>query len=152
MEKENLISNEDLKLEEKEENFEIQEEKTDAESRPKGVSEKYSAEEIAELLAEDVAELKEEFRELCDLNDITELANPLRYAALRDLGLTPKEAYLATTPPKQKDNRAHLIGALPRAARSPITSMTQREWQEVRELFEDMSDGEIEKLYRKVTR
>ena len=106
----------------------------------------------AELLLEDISELKEEFFELKDLRDITELPNPTRYAALRDLGLTPAEAYLATSPQKKADTRAHLRGGVPHAAKSPVSSMTRREWQIARALFEDMSDSDIEKLYRKVTK
>lgn len=109
-------------------------------------------EDTSELLKEDIISLKEEFPELAELSDIAALPNPTRYAALRDLGLTPKEAYLATAPHKKEDNRSHLRGGVPRAAKIPVSSMTRREWQTARALFEDMSDAEIEKLYRKVTR
>ena len=107
---------------------------------------------VNEMLMDDLAELKEEFCELQGINDIAELHNPTRYAALRDLGLTPKEAYLATSVAKKADTRSHLRGGVPHIAKSPVSSMTRREWQIARALFEDMTDSDIEKLYRKVTR
>ena len=109
-------------------------------------------EEIGDILASDLEELKLEFSELCELCDISELNNPTRYAALRDLGLTPREAYLATCSAQKQDNRSHLRPTPAVNTRRPASSMTMREWQIARSLFEDMSDGEIEKLYRKVTK
>ena len=44
------------------------------------------------IIREDIAQLKSEFPELSELSEITQLNNPLRYAALRDLGLSPAEA------------------------------------------------------------
>ena len=68
--------------------------------------------DYAELVREDVRALRSEFSELAGLADITELENPLRYAALRDLGLSPAEAYLATARKERaRDNRSHLYGA-----------------------------------------
>ncbi len=105
-----------------------------------------------EILEGDIEFLREEFPALSGISYITELPNPTRYAALRDLGLTPREAYLATAPEKKPDNRSHLVGGVPHAAKAPVSSMTRREWNIARALFEDMSDYEIEKLYKKVTR
>ena len=103
------------------------------------------------LMKEDIAELKSEFSELYGVRDISELDNPLRYAALRDLGLTPKEAYLATRKTRREDNRSHLYSsAAIRASREG--SIPESELNAARELFSDMSDGEIRKLYKKVTK
>ena len=109
-------------------------------------------EEVSDILAEDVEELKREFAELSELGDISELSNPTRYAALRDLGLTPREAYLATSPSKKQDNRSHLRGSPSVNVGRKKSTMTMREWNIARALFEDLDDGEIEKLYRKVTK
>ncbi len=108
--------------------------------------------DTAALLEEDISSLGELFPELSDITSITELQNPTRYAALRDLGLSPKEAYLATSERKMPDNRAHLRPSVPAYAGRTHTQMTSREWNEARALFEDLSDSEIEKLYRKVTK
>ena len=126
-------------------------EDTVAENEPK---EETSAEAVdyERLVLEDIEALKREFPSLSNLNSITELDNPLRYAALRDLGLTPTEAYLATR--KQRptsDNRSHLSG-VPSVSVSGGNVMSERELDAVRELFSDISDIEIRRLYRKVTK
>ena len=117
------------------------------------IAEEKTAEADYENIArEDIASLREEFDELMDLTDITELDNPLRYAALRDLGLSPKEAYLATQSTRRKsDNRSHLYPA-PKISSQSIGVMPERELEAARELFSDISDAEIRKLYRKVTK
>ena len=100
----------------------------------------------------DLAELKREFPELRELDHISRLDNPLRYGALRDLGLSPREAYLATQRVRRPDGRSHLSSAMPRGAGSPTGGMSSRQLAEARELFSDMSDVEIRSLYKKVTR
>ena len=101
----------------------------------------------------DLKELREEFPELSELCSITELTNPVRYAELRDLGLSPAEAYILTSRRKQiYDNRSHLTATVPTAAKSPGSGMSARELEEARQLFGDISDSEIYKLYKKVTK
>ncbi len=108
--------------------------------------------DYAAVVAADIAELSQEFVELKNLSDITELENPLRYAALRDLGLSAAEAYLATTKNRHKaDNRSHLFG-MPMVSSVPSDSMPDRELEAAREIFADISDSQIRKLYKKVTR
>ena len=102
--------------------------------------------------AEDVSHLRSIFPELQQLEDVSELNNSARYSELRSLGLTPEEAYLATKKRESVyDNRSHLVSAVPTAAHSP-KGMTRRELGVARELFSDLSDNEIQKLYQKVTR
>ena len=107
--------------------------------------------DYAALAKSDAEYLSEHFPELSDIKDISELDNPLRYAALRDLGLTPEEAYLATAKRKRQDNRAHLYTSVPRHTASPATGISERELIEARELFPGVSDAQIRKLYKKVT-
>ncbi len=102
---------------------------------------------------EDIRALREGFPELSGLESITQLKNPTRYAALRDLGLSAEEAYLATSPRhRQPDNRAHLTSGVPAAATPPASAMTKSQMAEARELFKGMSDAQIQKLYQKVTK
>lgn len=116
------------------------------------LGEEFKEEPTDFILEEDLDLLKKDFSDLQDISDISQLPNPTRYAALRDLGLTPKEAYLATSPIKKTDTRSHLKTGVPHISKSPVSSMTRREWQVARALFEDMNDSDIEKLYRKVTK
>ena len=107
--------------------------------------------ENPEELSEDIEELKKDFPEL-DISSITELDNPTRYAALRQLGLSVREAYLATAKRTVKsDSRAHLTDSYPRSAKAPVSTMTRSELREARELFSDLSDSQINQLYKKVT-
>lgn len=109
------------------------------------------ATDYSRIVEEDILALKSEFAELASMKDIYELKNPIRYGALRDLGLTPKEAYLASGGRRTvSDNRAHLHSSVPRSATSPLGEIPRKEFEMARELFSDLSDGEIQKLYRKV--
>ena len=100
---------------------------------------------------DDLAALKKEFPELSGISRITELQNPLRYGALRDLGLSPTEAYLATHGKRRSaDNRSHLV-ASPTVASASQGVISEREMEAARNIFPDISDREIRKLYKKVT-
>lgn len=100
----------------------------------------------------------------CDLGallgEFPELASKLaqgfvnteRYAKLRALGLTPEEAYLATSRRQSQNNRSHLTSSVPASAKSPLSGMSQREMSEARSLFGDLSEREIKALYNRVTK
>jgi len=110
-----------------------------------------AAVDYAAVAREDVIALASEFPELATLKDITELNNPMRYAALRDLGLTPAEAYLATRVREKRDNRSHLY-AMRGISSSHSQIMSESELMAARELFEGVSDAQIRKLYKRVTK
>ena len=75
--------------------------------------------DYAAVLGADIEELKATFPELGGMKNIDELADPVRFGALRDLGLTAKEAYLASGGKKRSyDNRTHLVSSVPGGARS----------------------------------
>lgn len=107
--------------------------------------------DYAALARQDLIELKSRFPELSEISDLTELDNPLRYGALRDLGLTPEEAYLATRKRQKEDNRAHLRPTRS-VARGAAPLMTEAEMNAARELFSGVSDSEIRQLYKRVTK
>ena len=98
-------------------------------------------------------ELLELERALPDMKINPAFTNGERYAQLRSLGLTAKEAYFAVASSSPRpDNRAHLSTSVPRAARSPHGAMSPRELEAAREIFFGLSDRQIEDLYRKVTK
>lgn len=103
------------------------------------------------VVKEDLKILREEFSELSEITDICELDNPLRYAALRDLGLSPAEAYLATAKRSRKDNRSHLV-ATRTVSLEKNGTMSDAELASAREIFSNISDREIRKLYKRVTK
>jgi hypothetical protein len=104
------------------------------------------------LIASDVASLKAEFPELAGIKDVTDLNNPLRYAALRDLGLTPAEAYMATAKRSGRDTRSHLVSARGRSMAQDTGMMSQLELATARDLFPGRSDSELQRLYKRVTK
>ena len=123
------------------------------ENTEKDIDKNKPAIDYHELARRDVESLRSEFPELAGLSSITELENPMRYAALRDMGLEPREAYLATTRRVRKpDTRSHLISAAPKSVHTPKSSMYGEELSNARALFSDMTDSEIQNLYRKVTK
>ena len=52
---------------------------------------------------------------------------------------------------KPKDTTSHLGGSVPRRVETPRGAMTKAEMREARELFHDLDDAEIHRLYKKVT-
>ena len=109
--------------------------------------------DYAAVLNADIEELKAEFPELGAMESISELADPIRFGALRDLGLTAKEAYLASGGKRRAyDNRTHLVASVPGGARSAVDGISRQELDMARDLFGGMSESEIQRLYRKVTK
>lgn len=108
--------------------------------------------DYARVAKEDLIELQAQFPALRGLGSVAELPNPLRYGALRDLGLTPREAYLATSPmpAPRHDNRAHLRSSIPKGRVGDGARMSSSELESARILFGNLSDAEIHRLYRKV--
>ena len=107
------------------------------------------------LAREDLEVLRREFVHLGAMQSLAELDNPERYGELRDLGLSPREAYLATAMPKKEkistyDNRSHLRSSVPKSHGGRVDAMSMAELREARELFAGMSDSEIVRLYKKV--
>lgn len=103
------------------------------------------------LIDEELLLLRENVPELSGVEDISEALNTERYLELRTLGLSQKEAYLATQIKRAPDTRSHLSDSFPRPARSPHTAMTRGELYAAREIFEGLDDSEIFRLYKKVT-
>ena len=99
-----------------------------------------------------IDELIGEFPEL-GTRPAEELYDTERYAELIALGLSAREAYLATAKVRtvKSDNRSHLSSAVPRGAKSPIGKMSASELRAARELFAGASDQEIIRLYKRVT-
>ena len=96
-----------------------------------------------DALLADVPELREA---------VSGAINEKRFLELRRLGLSVREAYLATSVPKGKDNRAHIISEVPSGARSPEIGMSSFEMETARNLFDGLSEQEIKRLYAQVTK
>ena len=108
---------------------------------------------FAETEREDLAALAAAIPELGSLTSLSALSSPVRYGELRELGLSPLEAYLASEGRRAlgrpQDSRAHLVSSIGRTA-STGSRIGSAELSAARELFPSLSDGEIETLWRRV--
>ena len=104
-------------------------------------------------IADDLKELAAEFPRLGG-EDAQSLFDGERYKELRELGLSAREAFLATSKKavEHKDTLSHLNGSVPRRARALDTGMSAGEMKSAREIFTGLSDEEIRALYRRVTK
>lgn len=56
---------------------------------------------------------------------------------------------VATT---ENSNKAHLTSSVPRVARVPQGALSKSQMAEIREIFGDIDDAEIQRLYKRVTK
>ena len=108
--------------------------------------------DYARLAAEDLAEIQRIAPALAGLGHLSELPNAARYGALRDAGLSVEEAFWAASHGVAQrsggyDNRSHLQTAVPRPASGNPAMMSASEMAQAKELFSDMSESDIQRLY-----
>ena len=65
-----------------------------------------------------------------------------------DTETEPKAAEVST----RATNKSHLTSSVPRAARVPGSAMTKGQMAEIRAIFGDIDDAEIQRLYKRVTK
>lgn len=123
-------------------------EPTEQEERPKE-----EAIDYARLAAQDLAEIKRLDPAYAPASHLGELPFARRFAELRDLGLSVKEALAAAAPRFDTyDGRAHLRAVAPRGTRAPEGSLDRDRMKEAKMLFSGLSEAEINALYRRVSR
>ncbi len=120
-----------------------------------GTAQADSAEEetprFAEMAEKDLAELKRLFPETEGICALWEMPNAVRFGELRELGLSVREAYMACSPLRERENnRGHLRSSVPRRVGGAGMRMSGSEFDAARKLFPNMSEREIHALYRRV--
>lgn len=146
---ESSLDTEALEVTENEAAPEVDEEDVNEEDAPDIAEEDTADIDYAQRVEDDLAAIRKEFPTLHGVNDITDLKNPLRFGALRDLGLTVKEAFLASGGARSGyDNRAHLTASVPKRASRGI-EMSRKEYEVAKDLFPGLGDSEIKKLYQR---
>ena len=55
-------------------------------------------------------------------------------------------------PPHTESNRSHLTSSVPKSAKPPHGILTKGELAEIRALFNNLDDKEIQRLYKQVTK
>lgn len=101
------------------------------------------------LKSDELAELKSYFPALADLKSTAELQYPERYEKFRALGLTPKEAFLATG---QALRQKRHVPSSPISVSRQRDGIPGRDLKYAREIFTDLCDREIQELYKKVAK
>ena len=117
--------------------------------------------EFEKKASADLAALHAAYPDTRQYSNIRDIPNLKRFGDLRDLGLSPKEAYAAANPDgvrtnvadavkKQSlaDTKGHLRSAVPRGSHDTAPKMSRSELAQWRDIFPDLSDKEILKLYR----
>ena len=112
----------------------------------------------------DLAEVHAAFPETRVYGSVKEFPNFEKFGQFRDLGLSPKEAYIAANPDTVRANVAaatkkqslnetknHLNSVAPKRSKDTSVTMTKKELKEYRELFPELSDKEIASLHRRVS-
>ena len=109
--------------------------------------------DYARLAAMDLAEIKRLDPSYAPASHLGDLPFARRFAELRDLGLSVKEALAAAAPRFEAyDSRAHLRAVSPRGARATEGTLDRDRMKEAKLLFSGLSEGEINALYRRVSR
>lgn len=120
----------------------------EAPEEPKAPAEERDYARQAEEDLEEIKRLDPAYR---SLSHLSQLPSARRFAALRDLGLSVAEALAASNPRFPRENgKAHLRPSMDRGAASPRGALSGEEMRRAKELFSDLSDGEIQRLYRRV--
>ena len=117
--------------------------------------------EFEKKMQSDFAEIQREFPETRGMKSLREIENLAKFGRFRDLGLSPKEAYAAANPDsvrksvaaatKQQslnETKAHLKSAVPAGSKDDGIAISKKELREWRDLFPNLSDKEISRLYR----
>lgn len=117
--------------------------------------------EFEKKMLSDFAEIQREFPETRGLKSLREIENLAKFGRFRDLGLSPKEAYAAANPDsvrksvaaatKQQslnETKAHLKSAVPAGSKDDGIAISKKELREWRDLFPNLSDKEISRLYK----
>lgn len=112
--------------------------------------------------AADVADINKAFPGL-GIKTLAGLKNLKRYGELRDMGISPVEAFCATNAEMLQKSaeqigagkatgKAHLQSVAKKTGARAASQMTNAERRAAREMFDEMSDADLEKLYARATR
>lgn len=134
------------------------------ENAEQGSEQQGAAVDYASMATADIAELGRLYPSL-GITDLRQIDDPGRYGALREMGLSVKEAFLATnadrvhahssgTTVHRADGKAHIRGDMPAKGASAADGFTlsASQMRDARELFPGMSDKEIIALYKSVSK
>lgn len=121
--------------------------------------------EFQKTAQQDLLEIHAAYPETRTYKTLLELPNLEEFAQYREKGLNAKKAYAAANPDAVRksvaeatarqslnETKNHLKSNVPKGSKDESHRMTRAELQNCRELFPDLSDKEINELYRSVNR
>ncbi len=104
------------------------------------------------LAARDLEELQALSSDFANVEHLSELPFARRFAELRELGLSVKEALYATLPTlPHASTKAHLTSSVPRTKGRSEGALSTEEMRAAKDLFYGLSEKEINSLYRRVS-
>lgn len=112
-------------------------------------------EEYERRAESDLAEIKRMYPQFAYISHLSQIENAPRFAQLREMGLSIREAFLATNSGNVGggdggyDNRSHLYSAVPRSGRDSLPHMTRSEMEAAKEIFGNLSEREIQLLWKR---
>lgn len=117
---------------------------------------------MEKMISADINDLHSMFPETKSITKFEDIPNVKRYAELRDMGLSVKEAYSASNPEGRREavasavkqqainaSKSHLKSNVPIASKDTSIKISRAEMNQMREMFPDKSDKELIALYKK---
>ena len=117
-----------------------------------------------EKIRADLKEVQDNFPDAKAYNSVYDLPNSARFRELRDLGLSPREAYAAANPDRSttretvarrqslNETKSHLRSSVPKGSKDTSAHIPRGELERYREMLPDASDSEILNLYKRATK
>ena len=115
--------------------------------------------DFEKMASEDLAEIKRLFPSFSDISHLRELDRASRFGEMREAGFSVEEALMATNyerifetvikRARQINGKSHLMSVAPAASGNDTGGMTVEEMREAKEIFGDLSDREIQALYKR---
>jgi hypothetical protein len=115
-----------------------------------GLIEPSNSQLISLKAKEDIDAINSRFPD-AKLSSLEDIKNTSKYVALRDKGVSAEEAYAQVIQPKE-DGKKHMTATASKTTPSRGAQMTAFEKRAARDLFPGMSDAEIQKLYKRVSK
>ena len=127
-------------------------EQEDANGEAEAVGEEEDNEkDFAALAAADLAEIKSLLPDFANVRHLSELPFAHRFAELREMGLSVKEALYANLPSLPRGSgKSHLTSSVPRGRGIPSDTLSTEEMRAAKDLFYGLSEKEINSLYKRV--
>lgn len=117
--------------------------------------------EFEKKMKADLEAIQTAYPETRSYDSVKNFPNFRRFGELRDLGLSPVEAYVATHPNEVRENvaaatkrqslndtKSHLKPAVGKTSKDTSITMSKKEMRELKDLFPNLTQKEIAKLYR----